>query len=207
MLTELFFTVGKATHAELARLKRRERTHVREWLAALEAMVRRLLLIEAAAVARNPAPSTRGAAAAQARAGGGASLSRREATSRRAPAFKLTPTQPPPKQHPARIRNLGAPISPQELRRNARRAQAIANLRTASPARRQARLVNRIQALAHVIADPRRAIARLARALRVSAQTAATIVAARVKMPFTFHGDARRAETRAYAALMAPNSS
>ena len=47
MLTELFHAVGKAARAVLARPKRRERAHARQWLAALDATVRRPPLIQA----------------------------------------------------------------------------------------------------------------------------------------------------------------
>ena len=51
MLTELFYLIGSTTIASIARLKRADRARAVAWLDALEIMVRKLLVIEAAALA------------------------------------------------------------------------------------------------------------------------------------------------------------
>ena len=206
MLNELFFLITGTTPAHLQRLKQRERKHVRDWLAALEAMVRKILLIEAAEYTFPP--STSGCAAAQARAGGGATLSRRAATSRRAPSFKLIPEQACVPAHPARIRMLGAPTSLTELLKNKARTQNLAALRNAPRAEPNAHLANRISALARVIANPITAIRALARRLRASRKIGDAIMIAHVATPHTFHGDAKlKADRGAINAMTKRDSS
>jgi hypothetical protein len=166
--------VGEA--AEIARqtwLPERQIAEARRWLRTLETMVRRLVLIEAAArrvetrgpklrnvvhltnpVAPKPAPPPRAAA--------------------RSYSFKLWPR---PATHPARIRMLGPPVLVREIWRgnlrsaHARQLNMVRFLRTPEPLR----IARRIDALERVLANPERTIRRLARRLRVSPSTAQRI--------------------------------
>lgn len=189
MLNELFFRITGTTPAHLNALKRRERKDLQDWLAALEAMVRKILLIEAAALGP-PAPRRHGSTApkhASENAGGTG------AAAKRAPTFALLPAETRERQHPARIRMLGAPTSLAELLRTKARAQRISALRDAPTRAPYASLANRISALARVIANPNAAIRALAERLRKSRDTGFKIIAARTPTPETFHGDAKLA--------------
>lgn len=199
MLRELFFIVGAATAERLLQLTRRDRKCAREWLAALEVMVRKVLLIEASTLVRAleaPAPSPAKRHAPRST----------NARAPRPPVFALIPASAVPPKHPSRVRLLGPPSLVSEIWRDAARARLIALLRNAPPPAPQARLINRISALARVIAEPSAAIRRLARVLHKRVSISIAIAFEYATIPFTFHGDANRAHHRALDTLMALNS-
>jgi hypothetical protein len=181
MLTQLLCVAGAATAAALAGLTRRHRAEVLTWLPPLETLVRKLLLIEAAALAPRLIAK---------RAGG----DQRARTARaHQVAFKLSPLALP-KAHPARIRLLGAPTTLAELWLNQRRAARVSRLSEAPRAAPNVRLANRIAALAAVIAKPLPHARRLARLLRRpsgAAKLADAIASARLgRRPLTFNDQA-----------------
>lgn len=201
MLAELIYMVGAATSACLHQLTRRERRSAREWLDALERMVRNLLLIEVRALGLPPLGSP-------ARSPASPSAQAPRAPAPRPPAFILVPESARTRPHPARIRRLGPPFLVSDLWRDAAHARLIAALRSAPRPAPHAHLVNRIAALARVIAEPLPAIRRLARLLRARLALASAIAIARGKIPYTFHGDANHAANiRALNAALALNTS
>lgn len=195
MLTQLLFVAGAATATTLAGLTRRHRAEVLTWLPPLETLVRKLLLIEAAAL-----PPTKIAK----RAGG----NQRAQTARaHQPTFKLSPLSPP-NAHPARIRLLGAPTTLAELWLDQQRAARVSRLSAAPRAAPNVRLANRIAALAAVIAKPLPHARRLARLLRQpsgAAKLADAIATARLgRRPFTFNDHAFACASEQAAAARAP---
>jgi hypothetical protein len=195
MLTQLLCVAGAATAAALAGLTRRHRAEVLTWLPPLETLVRKLLLIEAAALA--PVVIAKRARGDQ-RA--------RTARAHQA-AFKLSPLAQP-KAHPARIRLLGAPTTLAELWLNQQRAARVSRLGEAPRAAPHVRLANRIAALAAVIAKPLPHARRLARLLRQpssAATLADTIAAARLgRRPLAFNDHAFDCASEQAAAARAP---
>lgn len=188
MLQRLLFLVGPITALALARLTARERTEVFAWLHPLEAMVRKLLLIEAAALAP-PASRTLTAAAKQKSAANAAA---------RTPSFALLPAAARDAPCPARIRQLGSPLLLRDLWRERERAARIDRLRLAPRTAPNARLTNRLRALQRAIEKPLAHARRLARFLaRIAAagQAAHAIAFAPLRRrPMMFHDrDFRRA--------------
>lgn len=178
MLTQLLCVAGAATAAALAGLTRRHRAEVLTWLPPLETLVRKLLLIEAAALAPLKIAKR------------GSSEQRAQSVRAHQPAFKLSPLAQS-KAHPARIRLLGAPTTLSELWLNQQRAARVARLSEAPRAAPNVRLANRIAALAAVIAKPLPHARRLARLLRRpsgAAKLASTIASARLgQRPLAFN--------------------
>jgi hypothetical protein len=160
---------------------------IRAWLRPLEAMVRKIVLIEAMALAR---------AGAAARAGNRAPQAHADPAPQRAPALTLVVLPTPPirfvKPQPTaaaprrarvaslrlwprqrrsagpRVRDLGAAVIVADINRERARlalARQLAQVRACPPAPAQQRLAGRIEALARVIAKPLAAIRRLARKL------------------------------------------
>ena len=152
---------------------------MRAWLRPLEAMVRKIVLLQAMRLARTPEPPRPQQAkrpplvhyAPQPQA---PYPQPRERNAR----FRLWPRRKP---HPARIRQLGPPLLVRDIyRERFREAQAdrlnmVRFMRAPEPQR----IAGRIAALARVIAKPARAIRLLARKLRASPRFAYTLAAAR----------------------------
>jgi hypothetical protein len=159
MLAELFYLVGAATAVALMRLKRADRARALVWLDALETMVRKLLLIEAAAITLDRRRPRRHLSACSGHAGEGAGGPGK-------PSFALLPPNARDKPHPARIRLLGAAASVAEIWRERERAARIARLRESPAPQTGARFARRIAALASVIANPIPHARRLARLMR-----------------------------------------
>jgi hypothetical protein len=145
---------------------------VRAWLRPLEAMVRKIVLIEAMAIARQLAPAVfcvaKRAPAKPARA--------------RRPhciAFRLWPRQPA--SAGPRIRSLGPPLRVIEINRDRARLATAQHLNRVRCMRRpeQERLAGRLAALARVIEKPAAAIRRLARKLAVAPKLALKLACAR----------------------------
>ena len=167
---------------EVARtLARKARAIIRRKLALLEALVLKLLLIEAAARAqeipaqwprfRRRAPTPKPASRRSENAA--APETWRVRFSLRLPAGPRTPHAPPRDIGGPRIRDLGRPLLVRDIWREQARCALIDRLHpkpdaAAAHARAQAkamRLARRLEAVRRVIADPRRVIAALARKL------------------------------------------
>ncbi len=162
MFARLRAAVGEAAAiAAREALSVDERIAIRAWLRPLEAMVRKVVLIEAIALARAPAHGP--PAPSPARAAGG----RRSAGGPNRAAFRLWPRQPV--NTGPRIRSLGPIVLVRDIFREqaslarARHMARIRALRTPI----QARLAGRIAALDRIIAKPLAHVRRLARKLRV----------------------------------------
>lgn len=168
MLGDLCCLIGN-TSALAARIwvDVQERRDIRRLLAPIEYIVRQLILFEALALAPTPTkPKT-------------ATKATRPPSRAPEPRFRLWPRDKP---HPARIRMLGRATSVAEIcRENARRAAALRMLaaRRKMPAR-HVLLARRIQALARVMENPKRAIACLARKLRAIPKLAMKMALARL---------------------------
>jgi hypothetical protein len=148
----------RASLPRLDTLDRKERRHLRRWIAALEAFVRRIVLLEAltldvSRLDREPPGSH----------------ARREARAptskhKRPPRLRLWPQ---PKHTGPRIRQLGPPVLVRDIWRDNARAALIARLAAARHHRRKPHIVlaDRIDALDSILAAPMRAARRLARKL------------------------------------------
>lgn len=157
MLVQIMYLIGAAQPAALACLSRRLRREALAWVSAAEAMVRKLLLIEAQALLLKPArarPKQRRPV-----------TTRRPLEPKRAPVFALLPPSARERQSPLRIRPLGAPILVASIFAAHDRARRIAALGKAQKAAPHQRLANRINALARALGAPLRHARRLARAL------------------------------------------
>jgi hypothetical protein len=169
MFARLRAAIGEsAVIAGYARLNDGERRSIRVWLRPLEAMVRKIVLIEAMALALEPeAPSRPRRKTTRARAG------------KRRTSLRLWPRNPPPSRGP-RIRALGPDIMVRDIYRDrarlalARHLSAIRGARTPEGLR----VAARIDALERVIARPRPAARRLARKLRVKPSLALKLAVA-----------------------------
>ena len=171
MLVQLLCVAGIETLAIVARLSERQLKIVRSWIAPLEIMVRKLLLIEAAALepvhpraakpARNAAANTTGKPTGKPK--------------RRTRAFRLIPPNARPRKALQRIRRLGPPLIARDAWRDAQRSALIARLRTAPRPAPHARIANRIRALAAVLHNPTPHARRLARLLTHSSRAALTM--------------------------------
>lgn len=164
--------IGDAAAIQLRRaLASRETQVMRDWLRALEGLVRKLVLIEATYIEIKPAPRLaprRAATKAQAKT-----------EQRRRPlAFRLWPRVVP---HPARIRDLGPPLILRDLWRENRRLQRSAHLKAIRAPRmpEAERLARRIEALGRVLDKPLAAARRLARKLRDMPRLLMRLAAAR----------------------------
>ncbi len=165
MCARLMCLIGAARAAAIACLSRRQRAELIDWLAPLEAMARKLLLIEAAAL-----PPCTKSVRQPARAGEGACTARKHG-----PAFNLIPVRARERAHPARIRQLGGPILVRDMWSDAVRMQRIAHLRAAPKPAPGARLANRVAALLRVIDRPLVHARRLARLMARLARRAGRI--------------------------------
>jgi hypothetical protein len=168
-LRTMFTRMQKAVGAHIAK---EELRRIRAWLDPVIAMARKVILIEALVLAREPMPSAPKRAAAKRQA---------KRVSQRMPSLRLWPK---PKRGP-RIRQLGPPVLVRDIwRENARMAAANrlkqARLNRAPPL---TALTRRIHALARLMDDPSGAIRRLARKLRANPKLAVTLGAKR--MPCT----------------------
>lgn len=163
MLAQLLCLVGLATPTAIAALSRRQRAELRLWVIGLEALVRKLLLIEADALG----PPTHRGHEPVARKGAGA-----EARGRSNPSFSLLPAAVRERAHPARIRQFGPPLLVRDLWRDLDREARIARLQAAPRAAPNQRLANRIAALGRVLAKPQPHARRLARLLARVARAA-----------------------------------
>lgn len=173
--------------ADQPALEREALMQMRAWLRPLEAMVRKIILIEAAALARSPEPP-------------------RPAKLNLPPLQHFAPKPAPPypqprpykarfrlwprrAQAPARIRQLGPPLLVRDIyRERARAAQArqlnmVRFMRPPEPAR----IAARIEALARIIVKPQAFVRRLARKLRRAPKLALQLAVAR--WPRSPHAD------------------
>jgi hypothetical protein len=148
----------RASLPRLDTLDRKERRDLRRWITALEAFVRRIVLLEALSLDgsrldREPPGSH----------------ARREARApnskhKRPPRLRLWPH---PKITGPRIRQLGPPVLVRDIWREQRRAALVARLAAARGRRRKPHIIlaDRIDALESILAAPMRAARRLARKL------------------------------------------
>ena len=146
----------RASLLPLDTLDRKERRELRSWITALEAFVRRIVLLEALHLDRGPSgPHRRDVHNARLKTRG---------PSKRPPRLRLWPH---PKRTGPRIRQLGPPVLVRDIWREQRRAALIARLAAARHQRRKPHLIlaDRIDALESVLAAPMRAARRLARKL------------------------------------------
>ncbi len=149
----------RATLMPLDTLDKKERRALSQWLAALEAFARRIVLIEALSFL------DRGSSDPHAQRSTNAGLKARgPRTSKRSPRLRLWPK---PNRTGPRIRLLGPPTSVAEIWRDQRRDALIARLKAARGKRRQPHIIlaDRIDALESILAAPLRAARRLARKL------------------------------------------
>lgn len=166
MFERLCAAVGEAASLALRRtLPPAELTRMRALLRPLELLVRQIVFVEAAALARA--------------SGAGAprvivlpkplfnAPTPPRPPRERAPSFRLWPRA---KETPARIRPLGPPTSVREIYRERARRLLADRLTIARFMRRPepARIARRIEALARILATPLRAVRRLARMLKLT---------------------------------------
>jgi hypothetical protein len=153
----LALTRLRASLFPLDTLDRRERRDLRRWLAALEAFVRRIVLLEALHL------KERGSSDPHVQRQQNAGLKARAPTKRR-PRLRLWPQA---KRTGPRIRQLGPPVLVRDIWREQRRDALIARLKAARGRRRKPHIIlaDRIDALESILAAPMRAARRLARKL------------------------------------------
>jgi hypothetical protein len=147
----------RASLLPLGTLDRKERRELRAWIAALEAFVRRIVLLEALHLR----PLDRGSSGPH---GVAVAQARPKTRGPRKPRLRLWPQ---PKRTGPRIRLLGPPTTVAEIWREQRRDALIARLKAARGRRRKPHIVlaDRIDALESILAAPMRAARRLARKL------------------------------------------
>lgn len=167
-------TAEPAELFKLSRLSRRETKLIRGWLNPLLAMVRKLVLIEAAALLRQPAPAAKPARPTQR-----AEPKAKAGAKPRPPSLRLWPG---PERMPVRIRLLGPPTSVREIWRENRRMALTNRLKKARYNRPPVPvlLARRMQALARVLYKPRNAARRLAKRLRAAPRLALKLIARRL---------------------------
>ena len=166
-LRTMFTCMQKAVGGHLAKEELRS---VRAWLAPVIAMARKVVLIEALALAREPIASTPKRAA---------TLCRTKRSAQRAASLRLWPK---PKRGGPRVRQLGPPTLVRDIWRENARAAACERLKQARLNRAPplTMLTRRIQALARLMDCPANAIRRLARKLRASRKLAVMLGARRM---------------------------
>jgi len=187
--------IGEAQAIAVRKLDRDTLAAMRAWLRPLEALVRRIVLIEAAALARTPlAPKRQSERRAQ---------PPQTKPHQRSYALRLWPRTPPP---PARIRQLGPPLLVRDIyRERARAAQArrlnmVRFMRPPEPLR----IARRIEALARVLEKPTNAVRRLARKLRQLPKLAIKLAAARwPRSPHTDHAAQNIASNQSFCGALA----
>lgn len=161
-------SIGAAL-AERGWIDPRESKRIRAWLAPVVAMARKVVLIEALALARGAVLAPRLPRSAR--------IAPKQARERK-PGIRLWPK---PKRSRARIRQLGPPVLVRDIWRDqAREAQArhMANMRAMRLAP-GATFARRFDALARLIREPQRAIRALARKLRIDRKFALVLAAKR----------------------------
>jgi hypothetical protein len=194
MFARMCDAVGDAAAlAARSALDEEERRAIRAWLAPIAAFARKLVLIEAAALAREPElpPGRRH------KPGGG--------RSGRTASFRLWPR---PRPAPARIRSLGEPTTVAQIWRERARQALLRRLAEARANRAPAhvRLARRMEALERVIAKPAAAARRLARRLRRTPRLALELAAQRPPRSDRLDADAcDDARRRAWSAAFALN--
>jgi len=162
MFARMSAALGAATAlAQRERLQRDEVSAIRAWLAPLEAMVRRVVLFEAAKLARTPAPLA-------------APKPQRQTIKRAAARVTSLRLWPKAAWSPARIRQLGPPLLVRDIYRERARVAAALHLAQVRFMRAPiaVRLARRIDAIARVLAKPHVAARRLARKLRLTPRLA-----------------------------------
>ena len=161
-LRTMFTCMQKAVGAHLAKEELRS---VRAWLGPVIAMARKVVLIEALALAREPIALTPKRAA---------TLRRTKRSAQRAASLRLWPA---PKRGGPRIRQLGPPMLVRDIWRENARAAACERLKQARLNRAPplVALTRRIHALARLMDDPTNAVRRLARKLRASPRIAVAL--------------------------------
>jgi hypothetical protein len=165
-LRTMFTRMQRAIGPHLAK---EELRRVRAWLAPVIAMARKVVLIEALALAREPmASSLKRVAKRQAKR-----------SAQRTPSLRLWPK---PKRSGPRIRQLGPPVLVRDIWRENARAAAADRLKQARLMRTPplVALTRRIHALARLMDDPTNAIRRLARKLRARPRIAVALGAKRM---------------------------
>jgi len=178
MFARMREAIGEAARwAARAWITEDEEKHVRAWLGPLIAMVRKLVLIEAIALARSDAL---GDARARARTGSKPETARKTCAPPPAPPHPMwpyaahkrpatLPLWPKPDKNGPRVRQLGPPLLVRDIwRERAREAQArhldMVRFMREPPG---VRLARRMEALARIIEKPLAAARRLAKKLRV----------------------------------------
>jgi hypothetical protein len=162
----MFERVRGAADIVARALSRHDIEHMRARLRPLEALVRKIVLIEAMALAREPARVTH------------PRLTHRTSTTPRprAYALRLWPRTPPP---PARIRQIGPPLLVRDIFHDHARAAMMRRLNMARAKRptEAAHIARRISALERLFAKPIAAVRRLARKLNAAPNLALTLAA------------------------------
>jgi hypothetical protein len=189
----------RASLLPLDTLDRKERRDLRRWIAALEAFVRRIVLLEALSL--DVSRLEREPPGSHARREARAPTSKRK----RPPRLRLWPQ---PKRTGPRIRQLGPPVLVRDIWREQRRAALIARLAAARGQRRKPYIIlaARIDALDSILAAPMRAARRLARKLAQLPRLALKLALA-VTRPVPGINDAIPHEAHSAAVELALNSS
>ncbi len=224
MFARLGAAIGEnAAIAACAALDTREVSAIRTWIRALEAMVRRIVLIEAIALVRRGEAHTRVARATNAvgaadRCDGARppaftqialplpsvrilsqhTASTHAARSRSAPSLRLWPKRPP--SAGPRVRDVGPALLVREALADRARLGACRQMQNVRATRRPepARILERVAALARIIERPLAAARRLARKLRTLPKLAIQLAA--MKLPRSKHCvESEYAESRAVA--------
>lgn len=153
-------------------LDKKERAKLSRFLGALEAFVRRIVLIEALSLDRAALQSRRPARAAP--------RPRPRGPHKRRPCLRLWPRQ---KRTGPRVRLLGPPTLVSEIWRDQRRHALIARLAAARDRRHCPAIIlaGRIDALDSILAAPLRAARRLARKLAQAPRLALKLAGAKLR--------------------------
>ena len=183
MFERMARAVGEAAAlADRAWIGPKERSEVRSWLHPLIALVRRLVLIEAIALARAPASKSRTADLPVRPRGNAALTARTLPTRTRTYALRLWPQT---KRTGPRARQLGPPVLVRDIWRDNARAAAARHLQKVRFMRPPpgVQLARRIEALTRILDRPLSAARRLARKLRSFPKLALKLIAR--KLPRT----------------------
>jgi hypothetical protein len=174
MVARMHKVLGSAAAlADRAWIGPKEQKEIRAWIAPLIAMARKIVLLEALVLARQPLPLRKPAQRA---------LNASARASERKRGLRLWPKQ---KRARARVRQLGPPVLVREIwaeRARAAKARLLNKVRfmRAPPA---VQLARRIEAITRLIEKPRAAIHRLAR--KLCAQPKLAIALGAKRMPRT----------------------
>jgi len=182
--------LGEAADIAARALSQNDIAHMRARLRPLEALVRRIVLIEAMALAREPTEDAHAPPAQR---------TSQPATPReRTYALRLWPRTPPP---PARMRQIGPPLLVRDIFRERARAAMVRRLNMVRFMRptEPVRIARRISALERLFAKPMAAVRRLARKLHAAPKLAITLVATRwPRSPHTDRAAQNEADNVAY---------